>query len=255
LKKQVQAFLGALQFLTRLRLSCRVDTTGIFPQSIPYFPLVGLLLGLILAGAWQVLSFLFPAPARAALLLALAVYLSGGLHLDGFIDSIDGLFSGRERERMLAIMKDSHVGAHGVTATVILLLLKYSLLLSLPASNLWLLKLPLSPIVLLMPVLSRWAMVAALTCYPYARKEGLATLFGAGQGRRALIAATMITGLLSWLAMGAVGLLLLFLTGLVAIGWSNWVNRLLGGLTGDTYGALAEITEVFVLAAGLFLPG
>lgn len=254
MKHQFQAFLAALQFLTRLRLSWQANTTQSFRQSILYFPLVGLLLGLILAGFWE-LSFLLPAPVRAVLLLTLAVYFSGGLHLDGFIDSIDGLFSGRERERMLAIMKDSHVGAHGVTAIIILLLLKYSLLISLPFGHLWLFNIRLSPVILLMPVLSRWAVLPAMTCYPYARQEGVGSLFDAGRGHRSLLTATFITGLLSWLAMGATGLLLLFLAGLASIGWSSWVKRMLGGLTGDTYGALIEITEVVVLATGLILSG
>lgn len=254
MKGQLNAFLTALQFLTRIRLSYGDNSPAAFQQSVDFFPLVGLLLGLILAGAWQALSYLVPASARAGLVLALAVFLSGGLHLDGFIDSMDGLFSGRERERILAIMKDSHVGAHGVTAVVTLLVLKYSLLAALPPGHLWLGSLPLSPLLVLMPVLSRWAMVPALTCFPYARKEGLGTLFQAGRGRRSLVTATLITALLGWLIMGPAGLVYLLLVALVSLGWCNWIRRLLGGLTGDTYGALAEITEVFILAAYFFRP-
>ncbi|CEP68678.1 Cobalamin (vitamin B12) biosynthesis CobS,cobalamin-5-phosphate synthase [Moorella glycerini] len=252
MKGQLNAFLTALQFLTRIRLSYGDNSPAAFQQSVAFFPLVGLLLGIILAGAWQVLSYLVPATARAGLVLALAVFLSGGLHLDGFIDSMDGLFSGRERERILAIMKDSHVGAHGVTAVVTLLVVKYSLLTALPPGHLWLAGLPLPPLLVLMPVLSRWAMVPALTCFPYARKEGVGTLFQAGRGRRSLSIATLITALLSWLIMGLPGLVYLLLVALVSLGWCGWVRRLLGGLTGDTYGALAEITEVFILAAYFF---
>ncbi|MGI9860306.1 adenosylcobinamide-GDP ribazoletransferase [Moorella naiadis] len=247
MSNQLAAFLTALQFLTRVRLSNRGNREVSFQASIVYFPLVGLILGLILAAAGLVLNHFVPA-ARAGFLLALGVFLSGGLHLDGFIDTMDGLLSGRERERVLAIMKDSHVGAHGVTAVITLLLLKFSLLFSLPPARLWLGDLPLSPFLLLMPVLARWAMVPALTCFPYARREGLGNLFGAGQGRRALILATVAAIALSWLALGCGGLILMALVALTAWWWCRRLTVVLGGLTGDTYGALAELTEVFVLA-------
>lgn len=253
MSNQLGAFLTALQFLTRVRLSGRGDREVSFQASIVYFPLVGLILGLILAATGLVLNHFVPAVARAGFLLTLEVFLSGGLHLDGFIDTMDGLLSGRERERVLEIMKDSHVGAHGVTAVITLLLLKFSLLFSLPPARLWLGGLPLSPFLLLMPVLSRWAMVPALTCFPYARREGLGSLFGAGQGRRALILATLGTVVLSWLALGYGGLILMALVALAVWWWCRYLKGVLGGLTGDTYGALAELTEVLVLAAVVLL--
>ncbi|MBE3581689.1 MAG: adenosylcobinamide-GDP ribazoletransferase [Thermoanaerobacteraceae bacterium] len=246
--KGFNAFLVALKFLTRIPLKSGDNTGEAWQQSVAYFPLVGLVLGLILAAAWQALSLLVPDLPRAGLVLALAVFLSGGLHLDGFIDSMDGLFSGRDRERILAIMKDSHVGAHGVTAVVTLLVLKFSLLAALPSGNLRLAGLPLPPPLVLMPVLSRWAMVPALTCFPYARKEGMGSLFQAGRGRRNLFSATLVAALVAWFIMGPAGLFYLLLAALVSLGWCRWVRRLLGGLTGDTYGALAEIVEVFFLA-------
>lgn len=251
MSSQGGAFLTALKFLTRIPAGRGRGSSSAFHQSIAYFPLVGLLLGLLQAGAWQVLSYLVPPPARAGLVLALAVFLSGGLHLDGFIDTMDGLFSGRERERILAIMKDTHVGAHGVTAVVTLLIVKYSLLVALPPGGLWLASLPLPPLLVLAPLLSRWAMVPALTSFPYARKEGLGTIFGAGEGRSLLFLATLLAILFSWLVMGWPGMALLALAGLVALGWCFSLQRLLGGLTGDTYGALAELIEVVILAAGL----
>ena len=249
-----EAFLAALQFLTRIRLGEREYSPAAWRRGVAFFPFIGLVLGIIIAGAWEVSGYLVPAAARAGFTLALAVFLSGGLHLDGFIDSMDGFFSGRGRERMLAIMKDSHVGAHGVTAVVTLLVVKYSLITSVPPGKLWLAGLSLPPALVLAPLLSRWAMVPALTLFPYVRREGLGTLFGAGGGRPALGVATAIAILLSWLAAGPAGVVLLFLTGLLTLGWCLRVSRLLGGLTGDTYGALAEITEVFVLAACLFWP-
>ncbi|MGI6284979.1 adenosylcobinamide-GDP ribazoletransferase [Neomoorella humiferrea] len=252
--KGLNAFLVALKFLTRIPIRGGENTVEAWQQSVAYFPLVGLVLGLILAVAWKALSLLVPSLPRAGLVLALAVFLSGGLHLDGFIDSMDGLFSGKDRERILTIMKDTHVGAHGVTAVVTLLVLKFSLLAALPSERLWLGDLGLPPSLILMPVLGRWAMVVALTSFPYARKEGLGSLFQAGQGRYSLFFATLAAVLLAWFIMGPAGLIYLFLTALVSLGWCSWLRRLLGGLTGDTYGALAEIVEVFFLTVYYLRP-
>lgn len=245
--KNIDAFLVALKFLTRLPIKGGGNSPEAWRRSVAYFPLVGLILGIIMAGVWQALVWV-PALPRAGLILALAVFLSGGLHLDGFIDSMDGLLSGRDRERILAIMKDSHVGAHGVTAVVTLLLIKFSLLAVLPPGHLQVAGLALPPALVLMPVLGRWAMVPALTCFPYVRREGLGVLFQAGGGRRNLIYSTFVAALLAWLIMGPAGLFYLFLTALVSLAWCGWIRRLLGGMTGDTYGALAEIAEVFFLA-------
>lgn len=250
MKKQFFACLAALRFLTRLAPG-DWGAPGDFRLSLVYFPVIGLLLGLILAAVRGILAHYVPAAVQAALLLALEVYLTGGLHLDGFMDSIDGFFSGREREGTLAIMKDSHVGAHAVTAVVILLLLKFSLFLSLPPQTGW----NLSPLLIIMPVLSRWAMVIVLVLFPYIRREGLGNLFGAGSGsgRCCLFAATAITLAASYLLLGPEGLLLVALAGILAWSWGACVRRRIGGLTGDTYGALAEITEVYVLTAGLLV--
>ncbi|MDN5347345.1 MAG: adenosylcobinamide-GDP ribazoletransferase [Clostridia bacterium] len=251
MRNQLKAFLTALRFLTRLELGEGGRTPEDFHRSLAYFPLIGLLLGLILAACRQILAFHMPPAVQAGLLLALEVYLTGGLHLDGFMDSIDGLFSGRERERILAIMKDSHVGAHGVTAVIILLLLKFSLFFSLPPQPGW----NLSPLLLIMPVLSRWSVVLALILFPYARSDGMGSLFGAGSrgGRSFLVGATVIALTIVYLVMGLMGLVLAFLVGLLAWYWGTWVCHRIGGLTGDTYGALAEIAEVYVLVLGLFL--
>lgn len=248
MKEQLSAFLTALHFLTCIRFG-KGGRNASFPESVVYFPLVGLFLGLVISVVWALLSyFAVPDPARAGVILAVIVILGGGLHLDGFIDSMDALLSGKEREQKLTIMKDSHVGAHGLTAAVVLLILKYSLLQSLPVSDIFLMGLNFSPALLVMPLLGRWAMVLALTCYPYARNRGLGSLFNAGGGRKALIVSTLITMLILGFVLGFAGMVLLLLVYLAAVAWCRWVTGQLGGMTGDTYGALSEIIEVFVLA-------
>ncbi|HXV44416.1 MAG TPA: adenosylcobinamide-GDP ribazoletransferase, partial [Anaerolineae bacterium] len=138
-----------------------------------YYPLVGLILGLLLAGAGQLLFFLFPAGLAAALLLALWASLTGLLHLDGFMDSCDGLLPPREPARRLEIMKDSRVGAFGVIGVVLLLLVKFNAMAALPPAY-------QAPALITIPTLARWAMTWAMARYPLARREGTSVFFSAG---------------------------------------------------------------------------
>lgn len=238
-------FLTALQFLTRIRL-VRQDTVApeTFGASVRYFPLVGAVIGVILAAFFRLADPFLPIHALAAALILLEFFLTGGLHCDGLMDSADGLLSGRSRERVLEIMKDSRVGAHGVIAFVALVLARWSLLLDLlPASPV-----AVTPLVALfaMPVLGRLAMVIAITSYPYARPEGIGKAFAAHAGRSALYIAAVTAALLV-VPLGPVALVALAAAVLFAVVFSRYVTQALGGLTGDTYGAVTELTEVVVL--------
>ena len=238
-------FIIALQFLTRIRL-VRQDTVApeTFGASARYFPLVGAVIGVILAAFCRFADPILPIHALAAALILLELYLTGGLHCDGLMDSADGLLSGRSRERMLEIMKDSRVGAHGVIVFVALILAKWSLLLDL---------LPAGPVsatplaaLFAMPVLGRLAMVIAITSYPYARPEGLGRAFAAYAGRPALHIAVG-TAVLLVVPLGPAALVALAAAAIFAVAFSRYAVRALGGLTGDTYGAVTELTEVVVL--------
>lgn len=132
----MRSFITALQFLTRIHLVRQENLTAEdFGRSTRFFPLVGAVLGaLYLLAALACLAlFGLPSYTGKAVLVVLPFLLTGGLHADGFMDTMDGLFSGRSRERMLEIMKDSRTGSFGVAAFAGLLLLNWSLLLDLPA--------------------------------------------------------------------------------------------------------------------------
>ncbi|MEG0831477.1 MAG: adenosylcobinamide-GDP ribazoletransferase, partial [Acidaminococcaceae bacterium] len=119
-------FVTCLEFLTRIRFSQREQwTKEDFSRSVPYFPLVGLVIGLFLAAVnYGLIALQAPVLIRATLLLLAEIIITGGLMYDGFMDTADGVFSARDRERMLAIMKDSCVGANAVLGVLILVLLK-----------------------------------------------------------------------------------------------------------------------------------
>lgn len=240
-------FFIALQFLTVLpvRISAPPDatTTG---RSLLYYPLVGLVIGALLGGlAWLLGEA--PALPAAALLLAVWVAVTGALHLDGLADSADAWLGGLgDRERSLAIMKDPYCGPAGVVTLVLALLIKFAALAHLVPNQNW-------EILVVTPVLGRTALVLLFLTTPYVRSHGLGSLLANHLPRRAcivmvivtLVATSFITG---WLAMG----LLLTMAGLFLMLRGLMLQRL-GGTTGDTAGALVEITEATVLLAAVLM--
>jgi adenosylcobinamide-GDP ribazoletransferase len=218
-------------------------------DSRTYYPLVGLFLGALLLGVERGAREVFPVYLTAALLLVFLVVITRGLHLDGFMDVCDGLFGGYTRERRLEIMRDSHVGAFAVIGAASLLLLKYGGLVSL-------LTLPTIGrewVLLLFPTLSRWAMVILLGAFPYVRRRGLGSPFHQGKSGLSTAVAAVIAVAASVLLGGVGGAAMLL--GVSALVWllGLVMSRMLGGLTGDTYGATNELTEAVALVAAVAL--
>ncbi len=216
------------------------DTIGSLGRSAAYYPLVGLILGGILAGAGWVLYTFLPPGLAATILLVFWVGLTGMLHLDGFMDSCDGLLPPRARARRLEIMKDSRVGAFGVAAVVLLLLLKFNALTALPPGY------RLTALVTA-PALARWAMTWVMARYPLARAEGMGVAFTAGLGWPQVGLASAVAVIVALLLMNWLGVLLLVVTWLTATLIARLAMARLGGLTGDVYGAICEVTEVALL--------
>ena len=158
---------------------------------------------------------------------------------------MDGLFSGRSRERMLEIMKDSRVGANGIMAFVGLMLMEWAILLDMRPELI-----PLA--VFVMPVISRLMVVAAITCFPYARPQGMGKAFAAHAGKDALVFALLST-LLFIAPWGGIAIAALLAGGMFAVFFNSYVTKVLGGVTGDTYGAVASLTELVVLLTILLL--
>ncbi|GAB4460415.1 MAG: adenosylcobinamide-GDP ribazoletransferase [Anaerolineae bacterium] len=207
-----------------------------------YYPLIGLMLGLLLAGAGQLLFFLFPVGLAAALLLALWAGLTGLLHLDGFMDSCDGLLPPRDPARRLEIMKDSRVGAFGAIGVGLLLLVKFNALAALPVDY------RVTGLIVI-PVLARWAVTWAMVRYPLARREGTSVFFSAGLGWPQVIVASAIAAATAVAGLGWLGLLLGGIAWLVMTLISALAMARIAGLTGDVYGAICETVETALLLA------
>lgn len=205
-----------------------------------YFPFVGLLLALILSILVIALRSFMPQLALAALLVVVLVLLTGGLHLDGLMDSCDGLFGSSTPEGRLEIMRDSRVGSFAVLGAVCILLLKVAFLASLQERL-------LIPALLIALPTSRWTMVLALRVFPGARSTGLGATFRQIVTSWRLVLAGVTALIIVLLAGLLVGLIVWVVTTLVALALGVWITRRLGGNTGDTYGAIAEVSEVVAL--------
>jgi adenosylcobinamide-GDP ribazoletransferase len=241
--------LAALRFLTVIpTFSRREDSPAEMGQAVVYYPVVGLAIGLVLAGLNWLFGLFLPSEVANILLIVALVMISGALHLDGFVDTFDGIAGHKPVEARWQVMRDSRVGAFGVVGVVLLLLVKYVSLNSLPGALLMV-------SLVLMPLISRWTMVYALFAYPYARPDGLGKALKQGTGWSRFIIATAVTLAftvgLAWLA----GMTYFYLVGpaimlgswVVIVGVAGYLKGKFAGLTGDTYGAINEIAEVGVL--------
>jgi adenosylcobinamide-GDP ribazoletransferase len=236
----------ALTFLTKIPWPWRGQADAhALARSMFWYPWVGALLGVIFWGAWWGLSHILPPAAAAAILVALTVFITGGLHLDGLADTLDGLGGGRTPQDRLRIMKDSRVGAFGVMGLILALLLKYSLILGGAAAG-W------GREIILFPMLSRFGMALLAYLSPYARPEGgLGQAMATGVAGRTVAGATVSALGLAFLAAGWSGLIIMAAAaGLVWLA-SVYFRRQLGGVTGDVFGAVNEILEVAALAGCL----
>ena len=273
-------FFIALQFLTRLKIVNQTEwSVEDFGKSVVAFPYVGLIIGLILALFYGILSPFIPLVPLMLILVIAEFLITGGLHADGLMDTSDGLFSGRERDRKLEIMKDSRIGSFGVVAFVFVTLLKWQLLTAIPTAEF----IPMA--LIMMPLMSRWSLVLSIRSYPYAREQGMGAAFANLAPKHVItyntlstffmpivilligvILYTLLYGVYSIFFIADVGYVVglgvlvyatlgIFQINIVSMIITYIINRILnhyivkqlGGTTGDTYGFVVEVTEVLLL--------
>lgn len=234
-------FLAALQFLTIIPVpwqrEAREDELG---RSAGYFPLIGLIIGLILAGLVWLFDLILPAAVANALLLVFMVILNGAMHLDGFADTCDGIAGQKTVEERWQAMRDSRAGAFGIVGVVLLLLVKYVSLNNIPEASLMM-------TLILMSVLGRWTMTYTIFVYPYARPSGLGKAFKKGTTWPRFTMATLITVAVVAILAKLIGLAIIFVLWVITAVMAAYFKSKFSGLTGDNYGAINEISEVSVL--------
>ena len=238
----LRCFLAGVRFLTIIPVPAPRDDDGTFlAGSLPYFSSIGFVIGAIAAVAALILSFFVPALVSAALLGVTLSLLSGFLHLDGLADSADGFLSSRPAEKCLEIMKDSRTGVMGCAAVCSVLLVKTTALASLPGSL-------LTVGLIVAATAGRTAIVCSMAVLPYARTEGgLGTIFYRGSEKTAafssLILLLIVTLGFAPARVMSVAISFLF----VCLAFSIICKRRIGGVTGDTLGAVCELAETAVL--------
>nr|WP_242020036.1 adenosylcobinamide-GDP ribazoletransferase [Nodosilinea sp. FACHB-131] len=235
---------GSILFYTKLPLPPGWEPR--FEGIAPLAPVVGLGLGLgLLAIDLALAQIGMPTLTRSALVIGLGVWLTGGLHLDGAMDTADGL-AVMAPERRLAVMADSHSGAFGVMAAIAILGLKTLALAELATGRGWVLVAAM--------VWGRWGQVVAIARYPYLRAEGKGALHrehlrSPQDWLLGLALALGIHGFWFWKQPDQILLIGISLAGglIFSLLIGAWLNRRLGGHTGDTYGATVEWTETLLL--------
>ena len=251
----MNSFLIGLQFLTRIFIVKQsVWTEQSFGESVKYFPAVGAVLGIFCAAIVGAVNF-FTAESlplfTGAIGFASLIILTGGIHCDGLMDSADGLFSGREREKILEIMKDSRAGAFMILVAAV----EISTLAELARlSTFW-----LCAAIYSAPIIGRLMMVITIGAFPYARAAGMGKAFAKFTTRRTILfaAGEAILFLFPLIFISEIFLISAaaasFAALIVTIKFACFSTEKIGGVTGDIYGAITTLTELFALITFLLI--
>jgi adenosylcobinamide-GDP ribazoletransferase len=237
----MRGLLVACRYLTVLPLP-RAAEVGDLGRAAGWLPVVGLLVALVLVAGWWLAHQALPPLVAAVLVVALWAALTGGLHLDGLADTLDGLGGGWSRAESLAIMRDARTGAYGVTGVALVLALKIAALASLPSPLAW-------RSLLVSPVVGRLGPLVLARLCPSAREDGTGHAFALSAGMPALALAVAVATAVGAGALGGWGLLPVALVAAMAGAFAVYLRARLGGLTGDCLGALVEAGEAGTLTA------
>ena len=235
----IDGVLLAVQFMTRLPINKELEfSRKNLKATIAFFPIIGLLIGLI---AGMIFKLLIPYSnlVAAGICVSAMTALSGGLHLDGLSDTLDGFFSGRDKDRTMEIMKDSRLGTFGALGLFMVILLKFAFISSIGIDG-WI-GIPIA--------MSGGRLAAAwmIWRFPSARKDGLGSLFKESRPGRELLAMSLflIVLLVIIYPSGIAAYAAAIVTGQIV---GLWSMKKINGLTGDVYGAGIEISETVSLA-------
>ncbi|MDI3312398.1 MAG: adenosylcobinamide-GDP ribazoletransferase [Thermoanaerobacterium sp.] len=245
---EIKAFILSFQFMTRIPINVQIDVDrNDFHKMVKYFPFVGGFVGAVACFIFYAVKNIFPREIAITIATASSYILTGAMHIDGFADTFDGLFSNRSRDRMLEIMRDSRLGTNGVLALVFLVILKIFFLSSIKGNLIY-------STLILMPLFGRFSIILAAYASKSARGgEGLGGLI---IGKISIV--ELILGLLLTLVIGiyfvhfTVLLKLLAVSSVVTYIITKYISMRIGGMTGDTLGAVNEIAEL-VIATSMYL--
>jgi adenosylcobinamide-GDP ribazoletransferase len=234
----VRGLVAAVRYLTIVQVR-PFESGPALGHAAPWFPVVGVGIGLVVVATERVTAALFPPLLGALLTVTVWKLLTGGLHLDGLADCLDGL-PGTDPEQRLRIMRDSRIGAFGAIGLILFLLLEIAALSELPSPDRW-------RVLLAAPVIAR-AMPALLSrVLPQARREGHGASFAQTLPRSAAPVALGTALVVAVVTLRGLGLVALAAAALVALALGRFFGQRLGGITGDVLGAAVEAAELTTL--------
>lgn len=242
----IRPFLLAVQFLTRVPVRLATPTEKELRRASAFYPLVGALVGAGGAGVYWVAAQVLPGNVSVVLAMIFLAVVTGGLHEDGLADCADAFGAARDRPRILEILRDSRLGAFGTLALVLVVLLKFVLLVSIPPDR-------LLAVLILAHCISRWLVLPVALLLPRARTDGLGADFGRQVGALEMIAATILMAVVGAAFRRVEVIFLLPLPVLAVALWSFFAYRRIGGYTGDVLGASVQLAEVSIYLSAVAL--
>src|SRR5215467_10255828 len=226
----------ALQFLTKVPLHSESPTALEIARSYYFYPIIGLLIGLVAILLRFVLAIFFPMPFCFVVVLAFLIWVTGGLHEDGLADVVDGIAGGWTTEDRLRIMKDSHIGAFGALALALMLLTKYSALTSMSPLH-------IDNAIVSGQLLARWAFLP-FGYFNSPAREGLGSQFMKGITKETVIITSVLAAAIVILLSPLRGAIAFCVSGVVVAASSAYFRARLGGVTGDCFGATFQFVEI-----------
>ena len=273
----MKGFLLLLSFMTRIPIPKTDYDEEKLGKSMKYFPIVGIIIGFILLFFCIIFNFILKNISYSAILPLMIIVIiltdlitTGALHLDGLADTFDGIFSYRSKHKMLEIMKDSRLGSNGALALILYFLLKFILLFSLIIES----REGAVYAIMTYPVVARFCSVVSCASSPYARGSGMGKTFVDNTKTCGLIVAAIITILYTTgmvfmpfilftnyslpiqfiIKTIFIIVIIVLLLGIFAYAFSKLIERKIGGITGDTLGALLEISSLVYIFLLLVIP-
>ncbi|MCC3670423.1 MULTISPECIES: adenosylcobinamide-GDP ribazoletransferase [Terrisporobacter] len=246
----MKRFIGLLQFMTRIPIKADIGFDEEFHKSIVYFPLVGFVIGLISFFIGSLAIRIFDPFITSILIVAGEVILTGGLHIDGLGDTFDAIYSNRDKDRMLEIMKDSRLGTNSLLAILFLVLIKIGLLNSAINSNLMYL-------IIFMPMISRLGVIIMLYKTVTPRKVGMGNIFIGKATLGMFITAivytiVIIVAISKFIFLSTDFNIIILLLSIVVVMifdylFKNHIYKKIDGVTGDILGCTIELGELIFL--------
>jgi adenosylcobinamide-GDP ribazoletransferase len=239
MRGQLRAFVAAVQFLTRIPVPAPAayDPADL-ARSTPYFPAVGLIVGVFGAGVYQLAALGWPPFVAATLAVVGTILFTGAFHEDALADAFDGFGGGWNREQVLAIMKDSRVGSYGAVAVAVAVVLKVGTLAALAPGD-------VVRALVVGHVVARWSSLPLIWWFPYVRETpGTGKPFAASVTPGRLAAGTAVTILIAAVAVGGQAFPVLAIGAIVVAACGRYFKARIGGITGDCLGAANQLVEV-----------